>query len=321
MSNLDSNDKDLLVEISVMYYLEGKTQSEISKELFISRPKVSRLLNRARELNIVEIKINYESDDLNRVSRQIQQRFGVENVVIVKTLSTEAETVKEIGKAAALELDSIITDGVRIGMSWGRTVKAMVDAFKEKHTHNVKIVELFGMVEYGEASQELLSIGFELSKKVSGSFYSLPSPLYINDKKTRDILLENPVINNTVEMLDKCDYIVTGLGVVKEGESQRIWDAHIDNKTREELLELGAKGYLCAHFFDHNGLFIKHPINDNIIGIKIDTIRNKKVFLVAGGLNKVEAIHAVLRSGYVNKIVSDDKTLKAIIEMDKHQED
>lgn len=35
------NEKYLLIEIAVMYYLEGKTQNQIAKELYISRPKVS----------------------------------------------------------------------------------------------------------------------------------------------------------------------------------------------------------------------------------------------------------------------------------------
>lgn len=313
----DTKDRDLLVEIAVMYYLENKTQTEISKELFMSRPKVSRLLQKARDLNIVDIKINFDSDDINRVAKQIQHRFGVENVVIVKTLSTESETIKEIGKAAANELKYHLKDGSNIGMSWGRTVKAMVDAFKPKNLKDIKIVELFGAVEYTDESQEFLSIGYEFSQKVNGSFYSLPSPLYINDTKTRNILLENPIIKNTLNMIDACDFLVTSIGVVNSQLPQRIWDAHVDPKSREELLELGAQGYLCAHFFDNHGHFINHSINDNIIGIKTESIRKNKIILMAGGLTKRQAIYSILKGGYINTIISDDKTLKKILEEDK----
>lgn len=314
---MDTKDRDLLVEIAVMYYLEGKTQTEISQELFMSRPKVSRLLQKARDLNIVDIKINYESDDINRIAKQIQHRFGVENVVIVKTLSTEEETIKEIGKAAANELKYHIKDGVKIGMSWGRTVKAMVDSFKPKNLKDIKIIELFGAVEYGDDSQEFLSIGYEFSQKVNGTFYSLPSPLYINDTKTRNILLDNPIIRNTVNMIDACDFIVTSIGVVNTTLPQRIWDAHVDPKSRKELLAKGAEGYLCAHFFNQDGQFIKHPINDNIIGIKTESIRKNKIILIAGGMVKCQAIYSILKGGYINTIVSDDKTLKKILENDK----
>ena len=314
---MDTKDRDLLVDIAVMYYLEGKTQTEISQAFFMSRPKVSRLLKKARDLNIVDIKINYESDDINRIAKQIQHRFGVENVVVVKTLSTESETIKQIGKSAANELKYHIKDGVKIGMSWGRTVKAMVDSFKPKHLKNIKIVELFGAVEYGDDSQEFLSIGYEFSQKVNGTFYSLPSPLYINDIKTRNILLDNPIISNTLQMIDDCDFIITSIGIVNSDLPQRIWDAHVDPKSRKELLDKGAEGYLCAHFFNQDGQFIDHALNDNIIGIKTESIRNNKIVLIAGGMSKCKAIYSILKGGYINTLVSDDKTLKKIIESDK----
>lgn len=321
MNTVDKNDRDLLVEISVMYYLENRTQAEIAQALFISRPKVSRLLKRARELNVVDIQINYDSDEINRISKAIQRRYGLESVVVIKSLSAEAETLKEIGRAAAKELSYLLVDGIKIGMSWGRSVRAMVDAVKEQKLNNVKIVEVFGMVEFDEESSELLSIGFDLSKKLNGTFYSLPSPLYISDQKTRDILLSNPVIVNTLKMINECDFILTGLGVADEGVSQRIWEAHIDSQTRKELLNLNAQGYLCAHFFDANGQFINHPINENIIGIKTETIRDKKIILLAGGIEKANSLRAILNSGYINNLISDDKTLKEIIRMDKASTD
>ncbi len=316
---MDTKDRDLLVDIAVMYYLENKTQSQISKALYISRPKISRLLKKARDMNIVEVKINYESDNINRITRQIQNRFGVENVLVVKTLSTEEETIKEIGKAAANELKYHLFDGVKIGMSWGRTVKALVNAFKPKTLKDIKIVELFGAVGYGDDSQEYQSIGYEFSQKVNGTYFSLPSPLYINDSNTRNTLLDNPIIKNTLKMIDSCDFLVTSVGTVNSDSPQRIWDAHVDPKTRDELIELGAKGYLCAHFFNSRGDFIDHPINDNVIGIRTESIRKNNIFLVAGGVNKCQSIYAMLKGGYINTLVSDDKTLSRILSVDKNE--
>ena len=312
----DFKDRNLLVDVAVMYYLEGKTQTEISKEMYMSRPKVSRLLKKARKLNVVDIKINYESDDFNRLIKQVQSRFGIENVVIVKTLSSEDETIKEIGRAAANELKFHLRDDIKIGMSWGRTVASLVSAFKEKNLNNIKVVELFGAVEYGEFNHEFLSIGYEFSKKVHGTYFPLPSPLYIKDANARTTLIETPIINKTLKMIDECDLIITSLGIVDSDASQRIWDAHIDPKTREELLDKGAKGYLCAHFFNQDGEFIDHDINNQIVGIETESIKDSNIMLVAGSMRKCKAIYAILKGGYVNTLVSDDLTLKKIIETD-----
>ena len=313
---MDSKDKNLLVEIAVMYYLEGKTQTEIAKDLFMSRPKVSRLLKRARDMNIVDIKINYESDNFNRIKTQIQHRFGVENVIIVKTLSKEKETIKEIGRAAASELKYHLHDDITIGMSWGRTVSSMVSAFKKKPLKNVKIVELFGAVEYSEDSQELLSIGYEFSKKINGLYFPLPAPVFIKDEATRDILLQNPIIDKTLKMIGECDLILTSIGVVNSITPQRIWDAHVEEDIRKILIEKGAEGFMCAHFYDQDGNFIDHEINDKVIGIRTEDIKKNKIMLLAGGMTKCKALYGVLKGGYINTLVSDDLTVLKILEAD-----
>ena len=63
-------------------------------------------------------------------------------------------------KSRFSEVKYHLNDGNNDGMSWGRTVSAMVSAFKEKNLKNIKVIELFGAVEYGEDSQEFLSIGY-----------------------------------------------------------------------------------------------------------------------------------------------------------------
>ena len=47
-----------LAHVARRYYLEDQKQSDIARELGISRPMVSRLLAEARELGVVEIRIH-----------------------------------------------------------------------------------------------------------------------------------------------------------------------------------------------------------------------------------------------------------------------
>ncbi len=312
-------DKDILVEVAVMYYLEGKTQSEISKELFMSRPKVSRLLNKARETNIVDIKINYESDSFARIKRAISRYFGVENVIVVKTMKNENDTIQEIGKAAASELKYHLKDNMTIGMSWGRTVRKTVDAFKNKSFKNIEVVELFGAVNYRDDQPEMLSICYDFSKKINGIFYPLPAPVFIDDGDVRKALINNRMIKTTLDKSDTCDLIITGLGVVNSKLPQKLWDTYVDEYAQETIISSGGIGYLCARFFDKNGEFIKHKFNDNVIGIQVESIQRNKMFLVAGGVSKYKAIYAFLKGGNVNTLVSDDETLKRIISFDRHE--
>jgi deoxyribonucleoside regulator len=315
-----NNEKGLLVDVAVMYYLEGKTQSEIAKTLFMSRPTVSRLLQRARDLDVVDIKINYDNDEFDRLKNIIYKHFKIKNLLIVKSLKSETDTIKEMGKAAASELKYHLQDNLTIGMSWGRSVKKMVDAFKEKPLSNIRVVELFGAVDYSE-NAEMLSIGYDFSRKVKGHFYPLPAPVFIHDLEIKNQLIKNPIISNTLKMLDNCDLIITGLGVVNSKLPQKIWDVYTEPSAQNDILNAGGVGFICARFFNQEGQFISHKINEHVIGIQIEKIDTTKLFVIAGGLTKARAIYAMLKRGSIHTLVTDDQTIKKIIQMDQTLKD
>ncbi len=53
------NDEEIekLIHVSRMYYDDGLTQNEIAKAMNVSRPLISKMLSRARDLGIVTITI------------------------------------------------------------------------------------------------------------------------------------------------------------------------------------------------------------------------------------------------------------------------
>ena len=64
---MDTKNYRLIAKLAEMYYVEEKTQAEISRLMFMSRPKVSRLLKLARDLKIVVFEINRIDHDLDMV--------------------------------------------------------------------------------------------------------------------------------------------------------------------------------------------------------------------------------------------------------------
>ena len=310
-------ERQLLVDVSVLYYLEGKTQSEIAKELYLSRPKVSRLLKKAREQHVVDITINYQSDEIEKLQGEIRRKFNVDKVVIVKTLTDKKDTLEEIGKIAAKELETEIKEGMTIGFSWGKSVRCAASYLKRKKVENVKIVELFGAISYDRNDDDMLSIGRSISSKVGGKLYPLPAPIYIHDKIARKALIETPLINNTLNMIDNCDLIISGLGVVDNDSLQPIWDNYVEKDKKHRIKEMGGVGFMCAQFFDENGQFLDDDINSSVIGIKNENIKKIRSMVIAGGKSKVRAILGALRGGCINILISDEGTLKSVLEYDK----
>ena len=310
---LDKEEHQLIIDASVLYYLEGKTQSEIAKELYLSRPKVSRLLKKARELQIVDITINYQNDEFEQLQGEIRRTFGVPRVVIAKTLRHQQDTLNEVGKAAAKELAALINDNMTVGISWGQHIRTAARFMKRRQHENLKIVELFGAVSYDLGETDTLSIGRSISSKLGAKLYPLPSPIYINDESARQAIIDTPLIRSTLAMIESCDLIISGIGSIDSKSMQTLWDNYVDREMKNRIITAGGIGFILAHFFDRYGEFLDIDINDDVIGIRTETIKQKKIVAIASGEDKVRATHAALAGGLINTLISDEETLKKVL--------
>ena len=70
-------DKSILAKIAKLYYNDGLTQSEISKELDLERSRISRLLKQAKELGIVKISINESYVEQFELGEKIKKKYNL----------------------------------------------------------------------------------------------------------------------------------------------------------------------------------------------------------------------------------------------------
>ncbi len=86
----------LLSKIARLYYLEDMNQSEIAERFNINRVKVSRYLKKARERNIVDIKINYPRESYHELEREIESRYNLKECIIRRSYPVWVDTLTEV---------------------------------------------------------------------------------------------------------------------------------------------------------------------------------------------------------------------------------
>lgn len=310
------SERKILIDVAVMYYLEGMTQSQISKKLFVSRPTVSRLLKKARDTRVVDIKINYENQNFNTLVGMAKNRFKVNNILVVKTLSSEEATMNEIGKLASEVLYDFLRDDVIVGVSWGKTVQRTVDHLSPKKIDNVKVVELFGSLGTTNDKDDTFSIGTKLANLVGGRLHLLPAPLYVNDQKAHDSLLNNSIVEDTLNLIKKCDFVLSGINSLDEISSSPKWNKVVDKGIRSVIRSKGGVGLYCTQFFNQEGKFINLNFSERIIGIDREKLQQVKSIIVVSGDSEAMALRAALKGGFVHTLITDDKTLSKVLQID-----
>ena len=107
----------LLPKIAHLYYLEDMSQEKIAEKFNINRVRVSRYLKKAREMNIVEIKVNYSKESYQELERQIEIRYGLKECIIIPTHDNDQGIVRELAASLSNVLQRIVRSGDSIGVT------------------------------------------------------------------------------------------------------------------------------------------------------------------------------------------------------------
>ena len=113
------------------YYLDDRSKVEIAGELGLSRFKIARLLETARDSGLVRIEIGHPGlIDVGRAA-QIMDRFGLRHAVVVDTPEDHAELLRrQLGQVASsavanvtgVPVAAIARDALVWGVSDARTI-------------------------------------------------------------------------------------------------------------------------------------------------------------------------------------------------------
>lgn len=304
----------LMAQIARMYYDQGMTQQQIARKLALSRQKISRLLIRARDQGIVRISIVDPTPTDHTLTIEVKKTFDLQSVVLAKGEGLEGEALRrQIGIAAADHLLGLLEVGQDVGIGWGRTLDATVDAIGGVKQVKVRVIPLLGGIGEMAPSFQVNELARRLAEALGGTYRFLHVPAFTYDQDVWDTLMRTAEVERIAQHWPGVRPAIVGIGQV---EFQRIYSMffaeHVPHNVLEQLEEIGAVGDICGRFFDINGLPL--TVGAGVIGISAEVLKElPAVVAVAGGLEKTRAILGALRGGFVTDLVTDTVTARSML--------
>ena len=77
---------------------------------------------------------------------------------------------------------------------------------------------------------------------------------------------------------------------------------------RKEIKRGGGVGEFLGHFFNSDGQPIETTLSNRTFTLSRENLKNRRIVAVAGGRLKTRAIRAVLESGYLSGLLTDERT-------------
>src|SRR4029078_5416111 len=116
----------LAARVARQFYLEGVSKVDIADQLGISRFRVARLLDSAREAGMGRIEIGLAGGKLGAgLSAELCSAFGLKHAFVFNFPDEDEEALRHrLGEAAGPALVELITPGGGPGMGWLRARSA-----------------------------------------------------------------------------------------------------------------------------------------------------------------------------------------------------
>lgn len=277
-----------------MYFVEEMTQHEIAQKLGIGRVTVVRLLATARERNEVRISIGDRLADCVALERQLEERFGISEAIVVPLSTREADATAPVSAAAGEYVSSMVRSNMKIGVGWGRTLVSSLSYMDERSVENVSVVSLLGGIMKARHFNPA-EFAWRFAMLYQADCYLMTAPLVVDGPQTRRTLIERCGLRDIFDMARSLDAVVLGAaGIGPDATAHR--SRFITDADRESVIRAGAVGDLLFNFFDAEGRLVDHPINERVMSVPLDIVGQVPVrVLAAGGASKVHALGGALK--------------------------
>ena len=317
--NIFKDRASLLADVAEMYYIEEKNQAAIAKTIGVTRSMISRMLTEARESGIVEIRIQRPLQSDSDLESELKEKFGLKDVFVVATNHRSAERLtRTLGNAGAQMLARYLAPQRILGLAWGTSISATVDAFEMKEAMPVKVVQLVGAMGARNMEYDGHDLVTRITEKLGGEAYYLNAPYLCQSAEVARSLLETKSIRETISIGKKADVALLGIGTTSPEYSSFYLAGYVTRRELDDLRKAGGIGDVCGLHFNINGQPACEDFCERLVSIRKTDLLGIPVRLgVAGGEGKVDAILGALRSKYVNVLVIDSITARKLIDLAK----
>ena len=311
---------ELLAFVAEKYYLGDHKQTEIAEIIGLTRSAVSRMLTEARDKGIVEILIHHPYQYDHALEDKLQKTFDLKHVAVVSFQNKPDydEIRSRLGKAGARLLAKLIEPGFKVGVAWGTTVQATIEAFEISPIKDTRVIQLVGVLGSTRHSYSAQTLVERLAQKIGGEGIYLYTPFIVESESTAASLLEDPSVEQAIAIGRECDIALMGIGTTKPEYCSLYRGNHISLQELETIRDAGSVGDVCALYFDIKGSLAKVDFHQRRIGTSITGLQEIDIRLaVAGNIEKAEAILGAVCGGYINSLVTDNQTAARVLELFK----
>ncbi len=308
---------NLLADVAEMYYIDEMSQADIARVVGVTRSMVSRMLTEARQREIIDIRIKRELQADHELEMALVERFGLRSAHVVVVNHVENKRLLGyLGASAAEAFKRSLKPDITVGLAWGTSISATVDALEMDEAIRVKVVQLIGALDIQFREYDGRAVALRLAKKLGGEGILINAPYICQNAETVRSLMNTPGIQETVALWKSVSVALLGVGSTDPRYSGNYLSGYFKLEDLNVLNAAGAVGNVCGIQFNRQGDVTCIEFCERLVSIRKEELVAIPTRLgVAGGPGKVIPLLGALRGGFINILATDDVTARKVIEL------
>ncbi|MCT0165691.1 DNA-binding transcriptional regulator [Lactobacillus helveticus] len=300
-----------LASIAHDFYLSKLNIAEISQKYNLSRYLITKALDDAEMRGIVKIKITQGIKRNQVLERKFQKLFGLKEVFILKDSEHGSDDGETVVNFAAKQIQTYLQNTRIAGLTWGITVRSVINNFNEENFNKLYFVQLLGHAINSNRRKNLLMQ--EIAEKFHAKSLGLPTPLYILNPKIIPALKNEPYFKVIENCYHNLDLLFTGLGTIESFKTNPFLDKNYGPRLFQNIPEEQVAGFIMGRPYNIKGEFFS-DFEKHICGISMNDITRTPIrFCIVRNRFKSKALLGALRSGIITHLVINDDLAQRVL--------
>lgn len=306
----------LMTKAARLHLIHGARQTEIAEKMGISQAGVSRLLRMAEEHGIIRSIVVPPEGLYPDLEDGLIEAFGLDAAYVIDIGSAEEGISQILGAAAARCLTDVFAGGPVLGFtSWSTTLREMARLIEPRQRSQVRyVVETLGDLGSPMLQHEADVATLQMAQALEAEAIFLRAPGVMPTPELRNAALADGHIRRALSRLDNVDIAFVGVGPADFHGPLEESDNFFTSEQLAEVRAAGAVGQLHQRFINREGKPVATPLDDLVIGMTLDQLRNAgRRIAVAGGAKKHAALAAALAGNWIDVLVTDVNTANTLL--------
>jgi DNA-binding transcriptional regulator LsrR (DeoR family) len=296
-----------------LHFVGGRTQGEVADLLSVPNTKAHRLIAKASRDGLIRFFVEGPIAGCIAREEELKKTYKLGHCEVVPNVDEGPLPLRTLANAGARYLRNLIESARHplIGIGHGRTLAAAVELLPAMASNGVRFVSLLGGLtrRYSASPYDVIH---RLAERTGAESYVMPVPFFANSIRDRQVLESQFGVSDVLKMARSAELYIAGIGEV-DVKSFIATGGMVDADDVRTIKATGACAELLGQFFRADGTHVPNPVSDRALAPRIADLRSRNIVALAGGTSKTQAVRALLSSGLLHGLITDEATATRLV--------